>query len=439
MATDDYVGFVLAGGPSLADAQRRLGEVRQLVARYQDKTPPTAAQALQATPQPGVVNLQWQAATDDSHVTAYRLVRTAGGVKTTLGDVEESVRHADFTAPPASDVTYSITALDVADSEGPAAVVSVKTRGASLIAEPLSDRTTLQPVSGHWAFRDGWYEQFSPQGPATEQGATYKLNGVKARFLRVYFTGGTMNSDAAHIIELQARDANGQPLTPRQTLSSGDDVGHPVKDIADGITDKTRNGWWSDRNKSLPAWAGLDFGVPVSISELWLLTFWDGKRAYQYSIEMSEDGQEGQPVATPEGSTPLARALGPVDFADGTVSVTTLETAPERSGGGLLFRCTDAGNGYAFYLDNDWDGNACLAKLEQGKLKPLKVFFFPYSIFHPIPHLLQVRAEGDKLTCYADQVQVFEVQDKTFSRGKLGVFSLTGRALHFRNLLAEGK
>jgi hypothetical protein len=439
LAKDDYLGFVLAGGRSLAEAQRRLGEVRRLVSRYQDQTPPTAVKGLQATPQLGVVNLQWQAATDNNHVVTHRLYRTVGGVKATIADAEEILRYSDYTAPPGAEVTYSVTALDVAGNEGPATLVAAKTPSADLIAEPLAEKTALEPTSGQWAFRDGWHEQSSPQGPATEAGATYKLNGVKARFLRVYFTGGSLNYDEAHLIELQARGTDGQPIKPRQALSSGDDVGHPVQDIMDGVTDKERNGWWSDRNKGLPAWAGLDFGEPVAIGEVWLLTFWDGQRYYQYSVEVSEDGQEWLPVAAVEGAKPLARSLASVDFADGTASVTTLETAPERSGGGLLFRCPDADNGYAFYLDNGWDGNACLARLEHGKLKPLASLFFPYSIFRPIPHLLQVRAEGDRLTCYADQVKVFEVRDKTFARGKLGVLSLTGGALRFRNLLGEGR
>ena len=437
LATDDYVGFLLAGGPSLAEAQRRLDQVRRLVSRYQDKIPPTAVQDLRANVQLGVVSLQWQPAKDNSHVVTYRLYRTAAGTRTHLADAEESLQYCDYTAPPGAEVAYSVTAVDVAGNEGPASSVSVKPLSANRLSEPLATQTTLQPITGHWTFRDGWYEQSSPQGPATEKGATYKLSGVKARFLRVLFTGGTMNNGAAHIVELQARDAKGQPVKPQQALSSGDDVGHPVKDIMDGITDKERNGWWSDRNKSLPAWAGLDFGTPVDLGEVWLLTYWDGQRFYQYSVEVSEDGQEWRPVAAVEGATRLARALAPVDFTNGTVSITTLETAAERSGGGLLFGCTDAGNGYAFYLDNGWDGNACLARLENGKLKPLKAFFFPYSIRRPIPHLLQVRVEDGRLTCYADQVRVFEVQDQTVPRGKVGVFSLTGGALRFRNLLVD--
>ena len=439
LATDDYTAFVLAGPTALPDLQARFAAIRTLASRYQDRVPPTAVTALRATAQPGAVTLTWQPATDDSHVVCYRVTRTANGARSPVADAEETLTYTDFAAPPATDLTYEVVAVDVAGNVGPASAATVLTLGADRLAEPLTTKTTLQPVSGHWACADGWYEQGSPQGPASEKGATYDLKGTQARFLRVYFTGGVANYGSAHVIELQAKAPDGTLIKPRGALSSGDDVGHPARDIMDGDTDKTSNGWWSDRTQGLPAWAGLDFGAPVALGEVWLLTYWDGQRYYQYSVEVSEDGQEWRPVAAVEGATPLSRALAPVDFTDGSVSVTTLETAPERSGGGLLFRCPDDANGYAFYLDNDWDGNAVLARLENGKLRALKSLFFPYSIFRPIPHLLRVEAHGDRIACYADQVKVFEVQDQTFTRGKVGLFSQSGASLRFRNLLVDGK
>ena len=209
-----------------------------------------------------------------------------------MADAEETLSYTDFTAPPAANLTYQVAAVDVTGNLGPASAVRVQTAGASTLAESLSTETSLQPVSGHWSFEGGWYQQGSPQGPASEAGATYDLKGTTARFLRAYFTGGVGNYGSAHVIELQARAPGGGAIKPRQALSSGDDVGHPVGDIMDGNSDKAANGWWSDRNLGLPAWAGLDFGEPVALGEVWLLTFWDGQRSYQYSVEVSEDGQE---------------------------------------------------------------------------------------------------------------------------------------------------
>lgn len=440
MATDDYAAFLLVGSKSMADAQSRLQAVRTLIWQYRDKTPPSAVKGLQSTVKPGVVSLRWQPATDNSHVTTYRIYRADGTeAKKLITEADETTQYEDFTAPAGSEVTYSIAAVDVAGNEGPAATLKVTVLGQSVLHESTAAATPVQRISGRWSVSDGWCMQSTPQGPATEKGATYRLNGAKARFLRVYFTGGTGNNGCAHLVELQAKGLDGKIIQARKALSSGDDPGHPASDIMDGNTDKTRNGWWSDRNKGLPAWAGLEFGEPVSIAEVWVLTFWDGQRFYQYSVETSDDGQEWHPVAAAEGIQPLARALTTTEFTDGTISVTTLESAPERSGGGLLFRCTDGNNGYAFCLDDGWDGNARLSLLQNGKLKTLKAFFFPYSIFRPIPHLLQVQVKGDTITCFADQVKVFEVQDKTFTHGKVGLFSLTGGELRFRNLLVEEK
>lgn len=439
MATGDYTAFVLAGPDVMPELNARFDSIRALVSRFNDQTPPSAVSDLQAVASVGVVNLNWQPARDDAHVVAYRITRALDGNTIPVADAEETLVFADYAAPPAADLTYHVAAMDVAGNVGPLSAVQVSTPGADLLAEPLMSDTILRPVTGRWSFADGWYQQSAPQGPATEEGATYDLKGIAARFVRVYFTGGVGNYGSGHVIELQAKAPDGAFITPRSTVSSGDDIGHPAKDIMDGITDKTRNGWWSDRNRGLPAWVGLDFGEPVTIGSLWLLTYWDGQRHYQYSVEVSEDGQEWRPVAAVEGATPLARALSPIAFTNGSVSVTTLEIAPERAGGGLLFRCPDSDNGYAFYLDNGWDGNVVLARMEKGKLRPLKALFFPYSIFRPVPHLLRVEARGDMITCYADQVKVFEVQDATFASGSIGLFTLTGGPLRFRNLLVGTK
>lgn len=437
LATDDYGAFVLVDAAARPALEKRLADIRHLVGEFRDKQAPGAVPGLTAAATAAAVQLSWQPAPDDSHVVAYRLSRLSGTEEEKLGDIEETLQYTDYTAPPGVSSTYRLAGVDVAGNVGPAATCSAQPAGGSLLSETLRSQTSLQPVSGEWRFAAGWYEQSSAQPPADEKGVSYDLKGTRARFLRVLFTGGQGNLGCAHVIELSAKSPEGKALTPRQAISSGDDKGHPVSDIIDGVTDKTRNGWWSDRNKPLPAWAGLDFGEPVALGQVWLLTYWDGSRRYEYSVEVSEDGQEWRSLAAIAGATRLARALGSLDFSDGAVSVTTLETAPERSGGGLLLRCSDNDSGYAFYLDNGWDGNVCLARLEKGKLRLLKSFFFPYSIHRPIPHLLRVEAKGGKLVCYADGVRVFEVQDATYKSGKVGLFSLTGGPLRFRNLLVD--
>ena len=137
--------------------------------------------------------------------------------------------------------------------------------------------------------------------------------------------------------------------------------------------------------------------------------------------------------------TPLARAFCDTQFENGEIGVTTFDPPPQRSGGGILFRCPDGNNGYAFYLNNSWDGEIWLSKLQNGKLKKIKGLFFPYSNFNPIPHRLRIRARGSKITCYCDTVKVFEVEDNAFPKGKVGVFSLTGAALKFNDLFIDNE
>jgi hypothetical protein len=434
-----YEGYVLAGTRQLRALEQRLADIRRLGAMYGQQAPPTAVRDVRAEAGLGVVNLSWGAAqAPGSHVTEYRVYRQAGGARELVARAEETTHFADYTAPPGRKAVYEVAAVNVAGVEGPMRTVTLRTTGAAPLREPLTMTAPLRPHSGNWAVQEGWYRQASARQPATEAGLTHRFATRQARFLRVLFTGGYENYGTAHVVELQARDAGGQPLRAAKVITSGSDPGHPESDVMDGLTDKSRNGWWSDRTLRFPVWVGLDFGAPVSVAEAWVLTFWDGARYYNYSVEVSEDGQEWQPVATIRDADPLARAYADVDFGDGTAAVTTLECAPARSGGGLLFRCPDANNGYALFLDDGWDGNLVLSKLVDGKLTTLKAAFFPYSIFRPIPHLLRVEARGPKLTAYCDEVRVFEVEDSTYARGTVGLFSQTSGPLAFRNLLADG-
>lgn len=438
MDAGSYEGYVLGGPRQVRALERRFAAIRELVAMYGEQTPPGAVTGLTAHVGLGATNLSWRPAeAPGSHVTEYRLYRTVGDRREFVASAEETTNYADYTAPPGRRATYEVAAVNVAGSEGPTQAVTVQTAGAEMLAEPLSITAPLRPRSGSWAVAEGWYRQATTRQPATAKGLTHRFGARSARFLRVLFTGGYENYGAAHVVELQARDAGGKPIQAVKAITSGSDPGHPETDIMDGVTDRDRNGWWSDRKMRFPVWVGLDFGVPVPVAEAWVLTFYDGTRYYNYSVEVSEDGQEWQPVAAIRDAEPLARTFADTQFADGTVAVTTLESASARSGGGLLFRCPDADNGYALYLDNGWDGNLVLAKLVDGKLTTIKAAFFPYSIFRPIPHLLQVEAYGAHLVCHCDQVKVFEVDDPTFAAGAVGLFSQTSGPLAFRNLLVS--
>ena len=235
---------------------------------------------------------------------------------------------------------------------------------------------------------------------------------------------------------MRVRDAAGNEIKPVAVSSIGSDPGHPDYEAADGITDKGRNGWWSDRTKKMPVWIAFDLGTAHEVVSVWLLTYWDGKRFYDYTVQLSEDGQEWRDVGNGPGATSNARALGDLDMADGIAGVTTLESDPERCGGGLLFRCPDENNGYSLTLEPRWDGNLVLDKLVDGKLHRLAGAFFPFSIHNPIPHLISAECDGPAIRCYCDGRLVMEVTDETFTSGRVGMIVPSGRRLKFMNLFA---
>jgi len=431
LGKDDYVGLLLTCGQLPRYTSAALARIERLVAAFNDREPPTTPSGLAASRAPGVVKLSWQPATDEFHVVEYRLYRgTDEAPLALLAAVEESIEYSDYTAPMGVSLRYAVSAVDVAGNEGPKSKpVRVRSPGREITID------SLIPVNGYWE-QDGEYlRQGFTRAPATSEGATITFPTTTAQFVRVYFTGGLLNNNNAHVVEMKVHDEKGREIEPVNVTSSGSDPGHPEAAAADGITDDVRNGWWSDRNRGLPAWLAFDLGKPHTVSSVWLLTYWDGKRLYDYSIQLSPDGRDWTGVASGPGAVTNARALADVEFADGIAGVTTLELDMQRSGGGLLFRCPDSNNGYALYLDEVWDGNLVLAKLVDGKLQRLKSAFFPYSLHNPIPHRLSVTCQGATLKCYCDEVLAFEVTDDTFSHGQVGLIVPTGHQLKFMNLL----
>jgi hypothetical protein len=331
-------------------------------------------------------------------------------------------------------IGYAVSAVDVAGNESARSqTVTVATPGRALAPD------TITPVAGVWEREGEWLRQGAERLPASEAGQLHKFAPRTAQWVRALFTGGQGNHGSAHVIERTVRDAAGNEIKPAAISSIGSDPGHPDTDAADGITDETRNGWWSDRNRSMPVWIAFDLGGPREVASVWLLTFWDGKRFYDYSIQVSDDGQEWRDVGTGQGAVANSRALSDGVLGDGTAGVTTLESDPERAGGGLFFRCPDENNGYSLTLEPRWDGNLVLDKLVDGKLRRLAGAFFPFSIHKPIPHRIEARCEGSTIRCYCDGRLVMEVEDETFASGRVGMIVPSGRRLKFMNLSVEAK
>ncbi|HUS80809.1 MAG TPA: discoidin domain-containing protein [Armatimonadota bacterium] len=438
LETDDYLGLLLIRGETPEHTARELARIERLVAAFNDPQAPTVPTGLTATASPGAVELSWQPADDEHHVVEYRLYRAAdGGELQPLVAIEEETAYADYTAPMGREVSYALSAVDVAGNEsGRSEPVRVRTPGRALEGEATA-------ASGRWererslATSAGWLRQGIDRVPATAAGDTIEFAPTTAQWVRAHFTGGQGNYGSAHVIEMAVHDEAGNTIPPAAITSIGSDPGHPDTQAADGSTDQTRNGWWSDRTRSMPVWIAFDLGQPRRIADVWLLTYWDDRRFYDYTIQLSEDGQEWRDVGSGLAPTLLARALGDAQLADGTVGVTTLEIDPERAGGGLLFRCPDENNGYALTLEPRWDGNLVLDKLVDGKLQRLAGAFFPFSIHNPIPHRLAVECAGPVIRCYGDGRLVMEVTDETSASGRVGMIVPSGRRLKFMNLSAE--
>ena len=433
LATDDICGVVLYQGELPPYTEEAVGRIRRLVSALRDTTPPSAVTDLRAEAATGRVDLHFGPATDEHHIVEYRVYRGEGAEPAPLATVEETTGYSDYTAPLGRPVRYAVSAVDAAGNEGPRSETVTATAGGT----PVELGSLVAGTQG-WRMQGDWLQFGIPRAPAGAEGDTVAFAPRGARFVRVRITGGQGNHGCAHVVEMRVLGPDGGELRPVEVTSSGSDPGHPVSEAHDGILDKTRNGWWSDRTRPLPAWVQFDLGQQREVASVWLLTYWDGSRFYDYVVEVSQDGQEWGPVGGTPRTEAFSRALTDVSFADGSAGVCTMEVGPERAGGGLLFRCRDTDNGYALYLDNGWDGNLVLAKLVDGKLQRIKAAFFPYSIHRPIPHRLQVVAAGASLRCYCDDVLAIEAEDGTYAEGKVGLTVPSGMPLGFVNLWAEG-
>ncbi len=432
MATDDYLGLLLIRGQMPEHTRTELARIERLVAAFNDAHPPTVPQGLAAEASAGTIELSWRPSDDAHHVVEYRLYRSGnGGELELLAAVEEETSFRDVTAPMGRELGYAVSAVDVAGNESARSpVVTVSTPGGALEGGATA-------VTGVWQRDGAWLRQGVDRRPASEAGDTIEFAPTTAQWVRAYFTGGQGNYGCAHVIEMTVRDPQGNVIPPVEVTSIGADPGHPDVEAADGITDRASNGWWSDRTKSMPVWIAFDLGEPHEIAGVWLLTFWDGRRFYDYTIQLSSDGQEWRDIGTGTAPTPLARALSDVEMGDGVAAVTTLELDPERAGGGLLFRCPDESNGYSLTLEPRWDGNLVLDRLVDGRLQRLAGAFFPFSVHNPIPHRLAVECDGPVIRCWCDGRLVMEVTDDTFAAGRVGMIVPSGRRLRFMNLSAE--
>lgn len=437
MLTDEYTGFVLVrrGSAAEREVRRRLEGIAELRRQLTNERPPGPVKRLRARPAAGMVALSWQRPHAAAHVCEYRIWRSDRG-EAPIAAAEECERYLDFTAPPGRRVRYEVRPVDIAGNEGPAIDLEVSVpRGELVCADFDRGLAPVEPLKDRWQVRGGWAVGGRPIPVASPKGDTFAFAPVQARYIRLYFRGGHKIHNNAHVIEARVYGQDAKELVVEGVTSSGDDPGHPASDVIDGIVDQRRNGWWSDRRKGVPAWVCLDLGESRLVGRVWVLTFADGERWYDYAVQVSADGKRWQTVGESARRSMLAVALGPEVPQEVTLSVVIRQIGKRRVSGGLLFAANDEGDGYALVLDDAWDGRLVLGRLEGGGFKQLRAIQFGHSIYRPLPHLLQVRLGEGGATCYCDGVRAFDAELSDRPGRRVGLVCKGGRLL-FENLQA---
>jgi hypothetical protein len=97
--------------------------------------------------------------------------------------------------------------------------------------------------------------------------------------------------------------AIGKPVS-----ASASEAKYPPQLAVDGIADNLQSSWQTD---PYPAWLMVDLEQPVKIDRIHIFPYWGAERFYQYTIDVSEDGENWKQVvfmgenatpATPQGN-----------------------------------------------------------------------------------------------------------------------------------------
>jgi hypothetical protein len=81
---------------------------------------------------------------------------------------------------------------------------------------------------------------------------------------------------------------------------------HAPEAVVDGFVDR-ENGWWS---KPAPTWLQVDLQGEYKVDKVNVVTYWDGGRYYQYTVELSTDGKAWKKVVDASANTTAATKQG---------------------------------------------------------------------------------------------------------------------------------
>lgn len=126
------------------------------------------------------------------------------------------------------------------------------------------------------------------------------------------------------IVTAQCFDTSGQPvgegwtatfvdrgyektLTTDKPITYNDsEPSHAPEAVVDGFVDHEK-GWWS---KPAPTWLQVDLQGEYKVDSVNLVTYWDGSRYYQYTVELSLDGKDWRKVVDASANTTVATKKG---------------------------------------------------------------------------------------------------------------------------------
>ena len=119
----------------------------------------------------------------------------------------------------------------------------------------------------------------------------------------------TAEEREAHYLKLLgpkvAGIAVGKPVETSQEIEGG----HPAKLAIDGNSHSLGSSWWT---AGAPVWLKVDLEAIHKIDTIKVYPYWDGRRYYQYYVEVSKDGENWVKVADESKNTKPETAKGKV-------------------------------------------------------------------------------------------------------------------------------
>ena len=150
---------------------------------------------------------------------------------------------------------------------------------------------------------------------ADEKGVNHLLPAAcRARYVRLNILKNSVN-EAVHLVELEVYSLTGKtPKAPgpnllfKQPVQAGSqqEQDHSPDRVNDGRIGKN-DGWHTDK---CPTWIMVDMQHKASIDAVRVIFYWDGKRSYAYTVEVSADGETWEQVADNAANDTPADAQG---------------------------------------------------------------------------------------------------------------------------------